>query len=62
SLATQYKALCASVLSKRSTENIVKSVTAGNHSLLALSKVRQPAAARPAYDVAAVFEPVHRFV
>lgn len=37
-LAVQCKALCASVLSKRSTENIVKSVTAGNHSILALSK------------------------
>nr|DAQ31821.1 MAG TPA: hypothetical protein [Caudoviricetes sp.] len=36
--------MCASVLSKHSTENIVKSVTAGNHSILALSEVHQPAA------------------
>ncbi|EKO1163298.1 tail fiber assembly protein, partial [Escherichia coli] len=39
SLAIQCKDLCASVLSKCSTENIVKSATAENHSILALSKI-----------------------
>ncbi|HFE4568277.1 TPA: hypothetical protein ACF29C_004513, partial [Escherichia coli] len=55
SLAIQCKDLCASVLSKCSTENIVKSATAGNHSILALSKVHQPTAARSCIRRAAVF-------
>ena len=54
SLAIQCKDLCASVLSKCSTENIVKSATAGNHSILALSKVHQPTAARRMQERAAV--------
>ncbi|WP_120490870.1 hypothetical protein [Escherichia coli] len=40
---------------KCSTENIVKSATAGNHSILALSKVHQPTAARSCIQRAAVF-------
>ncbi|PBO98722.1 hypothetical protein CI711_01380 [Shigella boydii] len=33
-------------MSECSTENIVKSVTVGNHSILALSEVHQPVVAR----------------
>ncbi len=38
-----------------SYKKYVKSITAVNHSILALSKVHQPTAARPAYVVSAVF-------